>query len=720
MGKVIYYSINSQDEVYVTYEYSHYTNIPDNVSTYSGNVVIPSSVVYSGKSYSVTGIGMYAFLNCRGITAVTIPSSVKWINEGAFEGCKNLTSVTIPEGVSTIAKLTFCGSGITSVTIPESVTFIDYWAFAKCDNLTKVSIPKNVTKMGQSVFYQNKLEEVYCYPQTPPSIYDNTFLSNWSAKLYVPHGCLNAYKTATGWSKFENIIDNLGIEVVSISFPSSTEIFPAAGEYRTLQLSPIINPSYFPIDGLTWTSSDESIATVSNTGLVTNKSFGTVTITASAPNGVSASCRLIIYNKNKVVYVGNIFYNLLTEGAEVTNCCGGTPSNLSKERGEYSGTINIPNSVTYDGITYPVTAVGNYAFYYQPGLQAVVMPQSIIQIKENSFEKSKNLARIAFMNPQGNLASIGNRAFYECSKLNNVVLPHSVLRIDHSAFRNCSSLSSVTLSNSLNYINEYAFADCHVLDNVILPQNLKSIQMAAFSNDKSLHEITFPAGLEGIGATAFSNCTGLEEVTFNTNHYTMTIGENAFLGSNAIQRVYVSDLGSWVSTNFYNPEANPASIARHLYSKSGNEITRAVIPEGPVYLNNNVFYNCSSLTEIDIPQSVQFINDNIFYGCSYLTVIARPTVPPTFIGVDYPGKMNTMFNTSHLIVQTGAGPSYKSDSWWMRFSDIQLIDVLPSGIDQVEIDYTRMPVRKEIKGGKVVIVKGEESYTIGGIHYDTK
>ena len=106
---------------------------------YSGNIVIPEAAIYNGKSYKVTDISGSAFVNCTGLTSVTIPNSVTSIGYSAFNGCSGLTSVTIPNSVTYIGDFAFKGcSGLTSVTIPNSVTSIGSYAFDGCTGLTTV------------------------------------------------------------------------------------------------------------------------------------------------------------------------------------------------------------------------------------------------------------------------------------------------------------------------------------------------------------------------------------------------------------------------------------------------------------------------------------------------------------------------------------------------------------------------------------------------------
>ena len=167
----IYYNISGSDAE-VTYE--TITSLGGNLS-YSGSVVIPSTVTYSGKTYSVTSIGNFAFswcdrlysvtipnsvtsigdhafVGCYLLYSVTIPSSVKIIGEGAFGNCISLSSVTIPNSVTSIGDGTFQSCGFTDVIIPSSVTSIGEEAFKDCRDLTFITIPSSVTSIGEGAF----------------------------------------------------------------------------------------------------------------------------------------------------------------------------------------------------------------------------------------------------------------------------------------------------------------------------------------------------------------------------------------------------------------------------------------------------------------------------------------------------------------------------------------------------------------------------------------
>ena len=117
--------------------------------TYSGDVVIPSSVTYNGKTYTVTGINIGAFYGCD-VTSVTMPNTITWIGSGAFMECSQLTSITIPD-ITHICDRVFQGcTGLTSITIPNTVTEIWQLAFAECTGLTSIYIPSGVTEIQEA------------------------------------------------------------------------------------------------------------------------------------------------------------------------------------------------------------------------------------------------------------------------------------------------------------------------------------------------------------------------------------------------------------------------------------------------------------------------------------------------------------------------------------------------------------------------------------------
>jgi hypothetical protein len=139
----IYYKIGENNTVSVTY----------GDTKYSGDVVIPSQVVYEGKTYSVTSIGVMAFYECSELTSITIPNSVKSIDDEAFS-YSGITSVIIPESVWGIGWRAFCGCGLTSITFLGSV-WIDKEAFMNCGALNAVHIS------DLESFLKNEYEESY-------------------------------------------------------------------------------------------------------------------------------------------------------------------------------------------------------------------------------------------------------------------------------------------------------------------------------------------------------------------------------------------------------------------------------------------------------------------------------------------------------------------------------------------------------------------------------
>ena len=145
----------------------------------------------NGTYYQVTSIGAEAFINCIGLTSVTIPSSVRTIKASAFSGCTGLTSIEIPYSVVSIENSAFSGctgltkviardiaawcnisfetananplyyahhiysdenTEITNLIISSNARKIGDFAFEFCDSLEKAVIPESVVYIGEDCF----------------------------------------------------------------------------------------------------------------------------------------------------------------------------------------------------------------------------------------------------------------------------------------------------------------------------------------------------------------------------------------------------------------------------------------------------------------------------------------------------------------------------------------------------------------------------------------
>jgi len=164
----------------------------------TGAMNIPATVTHNGTTYDVVKIAEDAFMNCDGITSISIPGSVTDIFQRAFCGCTGLTSVTIPNNVSYIGNEVFRScSGLTSVTLPAGLTSIPKKTFLCCTGLTSVNIPSGVTSIGPSAFESCASLTSVSLPSGVTSVEDGTFRNcNNLASVSLPDGLRSIGKDA--------------------------------------------------------------------------------------------------------------------------------------------------------------------------------------------------------------------------------------------------------------------------------------------------------------------------------------------------------------------------------------------------------------------------------------------------------------------------------------------------------------------------------------------
>ena len=219
------------------------------------------------------------------------------------------------------------------------------------------------------------------------------------------------------------------------------------------------------------------------------------------------------------VEIDGIYYNIIakTQEAEVTFGNWSNQGIVNPNDGRYSGSIVIPNQIVVNGKTYPVTSIGEKAFYCCKLLNSVTLPNSII--------------------------SIGDNAFAVCIQLETISLPNSIKSLGSSAFSNCKNLSSIELGSNLSVIGDFAFNYCSSLISIKIPGSLETISICAFCNCTNLSSVNICDGVKYIGQESFENCTSL--TTIEIPNSVVIINGFAFMGCNALSKVTMGS-GIWL------------------------------------------------------------------------------------------------------------------------------------------------------------------------------
>ncbi len=235
---------------------------------------------------TLTTIGDSAFSGCEALLEAILPSGVEKIESNAFKNCKSLKKAVVPDTVSSIGSSAFYGcEALTDITLGSKLKKIDSQTFYGCAALPSIVVPYNVTAIGDSAFVNcTKLTQI-TVPRNTTSIASNAFSYPKKMTMYGPSGCYaQTYANGKGIKYVAK-----DIHATSISLDITTR---TAERYDEFQLTATIAPQNFT-DAVTWTSSNEDVATVSDTGYVEICGVGTSVITVTAGN-VNASCTVTV------------------------------------------------------------------------------------------------------------------------------------------------------------------------------------------------------------------------------------------------------------------------------------------------------------------------------------------------------------------------------------------------------------------------------------------
>ena len=228
---------------------------PNGDGYYQGNINIPETITNedNGVTYTVTSILGRAFENSPNLLRVAIPKTVQEIGAWAFHNCPKLKTIELKGGIATIGNDVFANTEIQTLILGPHVTSI-----------------KNL-KLDPSLINSEAIH--------PPVCDENTF-TGYDADLNVPDEGYDEYLTADYWKNFF-VCNSITLDIESITLP--------AGETFTLVATVDCHNIKNPI--ITWTSSNESIATVDENGVITAVAVGECDITATC-QGMSVSCHV--------------------------------------------------------------------------------------------------------------------------------------------------------------------------------------------------------------------------------------------------------------------------------------------------------------------------------------------------------------------------------------------------------------------------------------------
>lgn len=338
--------------------------------------------------------------------------------------------------------------------------------------------------------------------------------------------------------------------------------------------------------------------------------------------------------------------------------------------GCYAGDVVIPETVTYDGITYTVTQIGFWAFKDCTELTSISFPSTLTFIGERAFEGCTSLYDIhipntvtrvnarAFVNtgwynlqPDGWMLYLDGwcLGFKEKMPLVDLVIDEGTIKVADAAFYEYETLVMVTLPNSLVSLGNHSFAFCPELRHVDFGESIIEIGRDAFYGCTRLEDFTLPETTTKIGDWAFSSCHGLYRLDL-PNSIT-TIGNYAFDECSNLAIVTL-------------PEGL-TEIEEGLFDQSS--LKSITIPTGVVTIGDLAFFACEALKTAVIPETVTEIGDHAFVCPNIDTVTCLGGIPASLY---YNSSSFEVPSNTCLIVPCGCTETYRNSDWGVVFSNI--------------------------------------------------
>ena len=405
----------------------------------------------------------------------------------------------------------------------------------------------------------------------------------------------------------------------------------------------------------------------------------------------------------------------LINGSEAT-VTSWTPSHTFSN--DYTGDVIIPETVSYQDVTYTVTAIGDNAFYSCSELTSVSIPSSVEKIGADAFLNCDSLNRVEIQdiaawcnikfesmgsNPISNtlrgvmwnaqdielyvngtlvtqldipegVTSIGDYAFAG-AQFDHVTFPNTLVSIGNDAFRQ-SMLEEVILPESLQSLGAHAFFICPYLQIVQINGGLEVIPESVFAYCSSLSDVSLPSTVKEIKQSAFRDCRALttmpmpdslqiiEDYAFDfsgikqlkTGKSLTSIGGFAFANCNNLISVEIGDQVTTLGDEvFYGS-----------YS-----LQKVIVGNGVHKIPSGFCADCEHLLSVVLGNDVDTLEEYCFYYCVRLnTVICKAEVPPVMNGAEDSFFPSAVFQNATLYVPSSSVGAYRTAYVWEKFQNI--------------------------------------------------
>ncbi|MDR0855125.1 MAG: leucine-rich repeat domain-containing protein [Christensenellaceae bacterium] len=473
------------------------------ITKYDGTntvVTVPSEI--NGKPVTSIGVvekdkNLHVFKYYRFVTELTLPSTLKEIDDEAFLNMVSLTSLTVPEGVTRISYQAFAGcTELKTITLPSTLERIEIRAFTNCKKLNGVTLPQNLVLIDEEAFSNcisltsivipNKLGTVDVKPK---GIYDD--------ELGINHGV--GYD-ALGQKAFEGCT-----KLASITLSENITILHKYTFNKCTALTSIVIPENVESfsDGLFYQAASLSSITFLGDKIKVIPEFafhrtGFVTFTLPE-NIVKVDDRAFYGTTTLETFVLNV--KLEEIALEAFLGCSSLTQFVANDNENGFFTLNgalyqnntlaaYPAAKTDETYTNPagITEIGIAAFEDSQFLKHVTLTASVTTVNDKAF---LNASALETVNILGAITSLNAQIFEKCAKLTSVSFPTSVKEVRMRAFSGCTALKAVALHEGITYIGGLAFENSGI-ETLTIPESVTEIGAYAFKGCDSLTGIYFP------------------------------------------------------------------------------------------------------------------------------------------------------------------------------------------------------------------------------------